>query len=323
MSAIIEVEQVNRRKVLQIGPMSDFIEQQLAIRFEVTPWWKLTDKAGWLAANAAGHCAIVTSARHGCGGELITMLPDLKVIGSFGVGMDSIDIQTAKERSVVVSNTPDLLTDCVADLALGLIIDVARRISEADRFVRNGSWPGQPNFAAGRKVTGKRLGIVGLGSIGKAVARRAAAFDMQIRYHGRRRQPAIALDYEVSLTALAEWADFLVVAVPGGTDTRGLISASVIETLGKEGVLINVARGAVVDQAALVDALVGGRLGGAGLDVYLAEPIVPEALLALPNVVLLPHIGSATVETRRAMEALLIDNLDHFFGHGKLLSPAY
>ncbi|MCW3478041.1 2-hydroxyacid dehydrogenase [Neisseriaceae bacterium JH1-16] len=305
--------------ILQIGPLSAAFNQQLADTYPVTPLWTQSDPAAFLAAEGGRFDAVVTSSRFGLSAAQFGQLPALRAVCSFGVGYDAIDVAAARERGVAVSNTPDVLTDCVADLAFGLVIDVARRLSEADRFVRAGRWE-QGGFPLGHRVSGKRLGIVGLGRIGQAIARRAAGFDLEIAYHNRK--PAeVDYRFEASLTALAEWADFLVLSCPGGAATHHLVSAEVLEALGPQGILVNVARGSVVDEDALVAALTGGRLGGAGLDVFAAEPQVPEALKTLPNVVLLPHVASATVETRQQMEALVFANLAAYASDRPLVTP--
>jgi lactate dehydrogenase-like 2-hydroxyacid dehydrogenase len=307
-------------RILQCGPMMASLESQLAERFDVHPLWREDDPKAFLAARGGEFVGIVTSARYGADRELIEALPALRVIGSFGVGVDAIDLDAARARGVAVSNTPDVLTDCVADLAFGLLIDVARRLSAADRFVRRGGWlKGQ--FPLATKVSGKKLGIVGLGRIGAAIARRASGFDMPVRYHSRRKVDAAPYGHEPSPVALAEWADFLVVACAGGPSTRHLVSGDVLAALGTEGFLVNIARGSVVDEAALVEALGCGGIAGAALDVFEDEPKVPEALLALDNVVLLPHIASATRETRQAMADCVLANLLNWFDHQRLLTP--
>jgi lactate dehydrogenase-like 2-hydroxyacid dehydrogenase len=305
--------------ILQIGPLSVAFNQQLAGTYPVTPLWTQPDPAAFLATEGGRFDAVVTSSRFGLTAAQLELLPALKVACSFGVGYDAIDIAAARQHGVVVSNTPDVLTDCVADLAFGLVIDVARRLSEADRFVRAGLWA-HGGFPLGHRVSGKRLGIVGLGRIGQAIARRASGFDMQIAYHNRK-SADVDYRFEASLTALAEWADFLLLSCPGGAATHHLVSTEVLAALGPQGVLVNVARGSVVDEDALVAALLEGRLGGAGLDVFAAEPQVPEALKTLANVVLLPHIASATVETRQQMEALVFANLAAYASDRPLVTP--
>jgi len=304
--------------ILQLGPLTERFDRGLAAQHEVLPIWE-RDADALLDQHAQRIEVVVTSARFGCTAQLIERLPNLRAIVSFGVGYDSIDVAAARARNIPVSNTPDVLNDCVADLAFGMIIDCARQMSRADRFVRAGEWP-SGSLPLGSKVSGKRLGIVGLGRIGEAVAKRSSGFDMQVRYHNRRPVEGSEYGYESNLVELARWSDFLVLTCPGGESTRNLINREVLDALGSKGVMINVSRGSVVDEPALVEALLEGRLGGAGLDVYAQEPTVPQALLNLPNVVLLPHIGSATEETRLAMEELLLANLRAFLERGELVT---
>jgi hydroxypyruvate reductase len=230
----------------------------------------------------------------------------------------TIDIDTARKRDIALGYTPDVLTDCVADTAFSLLLDVARRTSAADRFVRRGAWM-QSAFPLATKVTGKRLGIVGLGRVGSAIARRAAGFEMAVRYHNPHPVEGSSWDYAHSITELAHWCDFLVIAAAGSAGL--LVTSEVIEALGPQGFLINIARGSVVDELALIQALRQGRLAGAGLDVYAREPQVPSALMDMEQVVLLPHIASATHETRAAMAKRVLANLDCFFAGKALLSP--
>jgi len=306
-------------RILQIGRLMPSLESALAGEFDVYLLANETDPKAFLAAHGAEFVGVATSARFGADAAMIDALPNLKVIGSFGVGFDTIDLDAARRRGVAVSNTPDVLTDCVADLALGLLIDVARGISAADRFVRRGDWL-RGAFPLMTRFSGKRLGIVGLGRIGRAVAKRAAGFEMQVCYHDRAAIDGVAYGFESSLVELARWADFLVVAVAGGAQTRKLISRDVIDGLGAKGFLVNISRGSVVDEAALVDALVNKRIAGAALDVFENEPNVPDALLSLDNVVLLPHIASGTRETRQAMADLTFNNLRSFFRDGNLIT---
>jgi hydroxypyruvate reductase len=273
-----------------------------------------------LAAVAPRIRAIAASGESKVPRELIASLPALEIISVFGVGYDGIDVAAARERGIAVTNTPDVLNDEVADLALALVLAVSRRIPQADRFVREGKWVAGPMPLA-RKVSGARLGIVGLGRIGKAIATRAEAFGMQIAYTARSEKPGAGYASHPSAEALAANVDFLVVITPGGAATRKLIDAKVLRALGKDGYLINVARGSVVDEAALVEALVDGTIAGAGLDVFENEPNVPAPLLALDNVVLTPHVGSATWQTRRAMKDLAFGNLQAHFAGRPLLSP--
>ena len=214
----------------------------------------------------------------------------------------------ARARNIIVTNTPDVLNDCVADLAFGLLIATARKLPQAMRYTQEGKWH-HGFYPLTTRVSGKRLGIIGLGRIGRVIARRASGFDMQVGYHRRGQDPNTPYLYFADLIDMARWADFLLVMVPGGPATRNMINARVLEALGPKGILINPARGSVVDEPALVQALKDGKVGGAGLDVFANEPNVPPELLAMDNVVVLPHVGSATVETRSAMAGLVVENL--------------
>ena len=306
-----------KNKILQHADMPPLLSTGLFDRYDVHPLWKEADPAAFLAAHGGEFTGYVTSARFGVSEASLALMPSLKVISSFGVGTDTLPLAAAAARGIAVGYTPDVLNDCVADTAFGLVIDVARRLSAADRFVRSGAWlTGQ--FPLASSVSHKRLGILGLGRIGQVVAKRASGFDMDVRYHNRRKNPDVPYTYEASLTSLAEWADFLVVISAGGPETRNLVSADVLRALGPKGFLINVSRGTVVDETALIEALENGTIAGAGLDVYVDEPTVPARLLALDQVVLLPHLASATHETRQAMADLVVNNLDAYYETGKV-----
>ena len=278
-----------------------------------------TDPAAFDAA-APRIRAIAASGESKVGRDLMARMPALEIISVFGVGYDGIDVAVARERGIHVTHTPNVLNDEVADLAIALVLAVARRIPQADRYVREGKWRQGPAVLA-RKVSGARLGIVGLGRIGNAIAKRAEAFDMSIAYTSRQPKAESPYRYLPSAAALAAEVDFLVVITPGGAATRKLIDVEVLTALGPQGYLINVARGSVVDETALIAALQNGTIAGAGLDVFEAEPNVPDALCALDNVVLTPHIGSATWQTRRAMADLSFGNLQAHFAGQPLLSP--
>ncbi|MBC7702595.1 MAG: 2-hydroxyacid dehydrogenase [Rhodoferax sp.] len=252
--------------------------------------------------------------------SLIQQLPALEIISVFGVGYDGVDVAVARAHGVPVTNTPDVLTDDVADLGVALMLSIARRIPQADKFVRAGLWPNGP-FPLARKVSGARLGIVGLGRIGQAIAQRAEPFGMSIAYTTRNKKPGCQYAYYPDAEALAHAVDFLIVITPGGAATRGLIDAKVLAALGPKGYLINVARGSVVDQPALVHAVTTGLIAGAALDVFADEPQVPAELRAHENVVLTPHMASGTWETRRAMANLALDNLRAHFAGRPLLTP--
>lgn len=251
---------------------------------------------------------------------LLERLSAARVVSVFGVGYDGVDVPAAIERGIPVTHTPGVLSDDVADLAIALMLAVARRIAEADRFVREGRWPQGP-LALGRKVSGARLGIVGMGRIGQAIAQRAAAFGMRIAYTARTPKADLPHAFVPDVRALAGQSDFLVVITPGGAGTRHLINAEVLAALGPKGFLINVARGSVVDEPALIQALQAGTIAGAGLDVFANEPQVPEALRQMPQVVLSPHTASATAETRQAMADLAFANLRAGVEGQPLLTP--
>lgn len=305
-----------KERVLQNGRLLPALEAELAGRYDVHALWREADPQAFLAAHGREFAGYIASARLGIDAAMLAALPQLRVVSIVGVGLDAVDLGAARGRGVAVGYTPQVLNDCVADTALLLLLDVVRRGSEADRFVRRGGWTPTRAFPLATSVTGKRLGILGLGRIGRAIAKRCAGFDMEIRYHNRRPVVDVPYGYEPSLEELARWADFLVVAAAGGQESRNLVSAAILDALGPRGFLVNIARGSVVDETALVAALAEGRLGGAGLDVYTDEPNVPPALLKLDNTVLLPHISSATHETRKAMADLALANLDSFFGSG-------
>jgi len=275
-----------------------------------------------LAAEAAERVTVaVTSGVWGVRGEHLDRLPSLGAVVSFGVGYDRTDVAEAARRGVVVSNTPDVLTDCVADTAVGLVIDVMRRFSAADRFVRRGEWEQGRSPALARRVSHSRVGILGLGRIGTAIADRLTAFGCSITYHNRHERTDVPHAYAASPVDLARRSDVLVVAAAGGAASRHLVDAEVLDALGSDGYLVNVARGSVLDEDALVAALQEGRIAGAGLDVFADEPHVPEALLGRDDVVLLPHLGSATVETRAAMTELVLANVERFLADGSLVTP--
>ena len=258
---------------------------------------------------------VVTSGGKGAGNAILDALPALEIVAIRGVGTDGVDLALARARGFRVTTTPGLLTDDVADLAIGLMIAVCRRVCVGDRFVRDGRWRPGVTLPLATKVAGKRLGIVGLGRVGRAIARRAEGFAMDIAYTDLARVPDAAYRFEPDLADLARRSDILVLSASGGSQSRGIVGVAVLDALGPQGILINVARGSLVDEAALVAALVERRLGGAGLDVFIDEPDVPPALFMLDNVVLQPHRASATTETRMAMEDLLLANLAaHFAG---------
>jgi lactate dehydrogenase-like 2-hydroxyacid dehydrogenase len=310
---------MSKPNVLLIGAIYGPTIAQLDAAYTVHRYWEAADKPA-LLGQLAGDCeAVATSGGHGITAEVIKALPKLKIISSFGVGYDSTDVAAAKAHGAHVTNTPDVLTDCVSDTTWALILSTVRRTVAYDKFVREGKWL-KGNAPLTDKVWGEKLGIIGLGRIGKAIAKRAEGFGMQIAYHGRNKQAGVAYDYYPTALELARNVKVLVVVTPGGKETDKIVSAEVIEALGPKGYLINISRGSTVDEQALVKALVEGKLGGAGLDVFVEEPKVPEELLKLDNVVLQPHVGSGTFHTRMAMGQLVVDNLAAYFAGKPLLT---
>ncbi|MFE7224626.1 2-hydroxyacid dehydrogenase [Nocardioides sp. NPDC057577] len=309
------------RRILQVGPLKPSLAATLTDRYDSLVLPADDTRAAFLAEHGPSIGAVVTTGRTGVPAELMAQLPALGAVINFGVGYDTTDVEGAAARGVLVSNTPDVLTDCVADTALGLAIDTLRGLSAADRFVRRGDWPEVVTYPLTRKVSGKRVGILGLGRIGQAIATRFEAFGCPISYHSRSEVTGSTYTYAASPAQLAADVDILVLATSGGSGTQHLVDRKVLEALGPDGYLINIARGSVVDQEALIELLLEGGLAGAGLDVYAEEPAVPAELMDLDNVVLLPHLASGTVETRAAMEQLTLDNLDRWLADGTVLTP--
>ncbi|MGA9873895.1 MAG: 2-hydroxyacid dehydrogenase [Rhodococcus sp. (in: high G+C Gram-positive bacteria)] len=313
-------DSVRAGRVLRVGPLKPSLMDTLAGDYDALTLPDGDERESFLAREGESVTAAVTSGRTGVDAALMARLPNLGAIVHFGVGYDTTDVDAAAARNIGVSNTPDVLTDCVADLAVGLVIDALRQVSFSDRYVRAGRWVAEGNTPLTRQVTGKRVGIIGLGRIGTAIADRLSGFRCPISYHNRNEIADSPYTYANSPAALAGGVDILIVAASGGSGTKHLVGREVLEALGPQGYLVNVARGSVVDEDALVELLATGKLAGAGLDVFAHEPEVPERLLVLDNVVLLPHVGSGTVETRAAMEALTLRNLDQFLADGTLVT---
>ncbi len=309
-----------KHDILVAPRLLDAVIQRLEADFTVHRLWEAPEPKTFIAPLKDKIRGFASFTGYPIRADLIAALPKLEIIATMSVGLDHIDLAAAKARGVAVTYAPDVLTDCVADTGMALVLAVARRIVAADRFVRAGNWL-KGGFPLASKVGGATMGIVGLGRIGKAVAKRAEAFGMRIVYFGRHRQSGVAYPYYDDLVAMARASDYLMLTSPGGPTTRHLVNTAVIEALGPEGVIVNIARGSVVDEVAMVAALIAGKLGGAGLDVYEDEPRVPEALTRLENVVLLPHLASATTATRVAMGQLMIDNLKAHFAGKPLLTP--
>ncbi|KAF5932091.1 hypothetical protein HYC85_028262 [Camellia sinensis] len=306
--------------VLMVCPMSPYLEQELESRFKLFRFWNFPQKKEFLKVNSSSIRAVVGTAIAGADADLIESLPSLEIVANFSVGLDKVDLVKCKDKGIRVTNTPDVLTEDVADLAIGLILMTLRRVCECDRYVRSGLWK-KGDFKLTTKFSGKSVGIIGLGRIGLAIAKRAEAFGCPISYYSRSQKLDSKYKYFPSVIELASNCAILVVACPLTDETHHIINRKVIDALGPKGVLINIGRGPHVDEPELVSALIEGRLGGAGLDVFEHEPEVPEQLFGLDNVVLTPHVASATVETRKAMADLVIGNLEAHFSKKPLLTP--
>jgi lactate dehydrogenase-like 2-hydroxyacid dehydrogenase len=306
--------------VLSLSAMYGPKQQWLEEHYEVHHYSAASDKAA-LLAQIAPHCQIIaTTGGRGAEASVMKQLPHLKLVACFGVGVDAIDLAYCKQNGIQVSNTPDVLTEDVADMALALLLAAVRQIPQGDRFVREGRW-----LKAGMPLTQtlqrRKVGIVGMGRIGQAIAARCVPFNCEIAYMGPRKKSGVSFTYYESIVDLAQWADVLIAACPGGPSTSKLINAQAISALGKDGIFVNISRGSVVDQEALLTALQSGALGGAGLDVFNDEPNVPSAFFDLPHVVLQPHQGSATFDTRAAMGQLTLDNISAFVAGKNLVTP--
>ena len=294
-------------EVLMPLPGMPQIVERLERRVTLHKLWELADPEATLAEIAPNVRGLV-SVWARVDAELMRLLPKLEIVSSFGVGYDHVDAAWAGKHGIIVTHTPGVLDDDVADIAIALTLAAVRRLPQAERHLREGRWPQGP-FPLTATLRGRRMGILGLGRIGKAIARRAEAFGLAIAYHGRRQQEEAPYPYYPTPLALAEACDILMVAAPGGAETRHIVDARVLAALGADGVLVNVARGSLVDEAALIAALRDGTILAAGLDVYEHEPHPPAELVGLDNVALLPHVASATVHTRAAMADLTVDNL--------------
>lgn len=305
--------------VLVVWPNRPKAMAELEERYRLVHLWQASNPEALIEAEGPEIRAVVTTGERGASAELINRLPRLEIAVCFGVGYDGIDVAACQARGIPITNTPDVLSKDVADMGLGLILMTLRQMALADRFVRAGKWL-EGSLPLGTCLGGKKLGILGLGRIGSELASRGEVVGMTVGYHTRTKKD-VAYPYFASLVELARWADVLTIIVPGGSETRKLVNAEVLDALGPNGWLINIARGSVVDEAALVQALQEGRIKGAGLDVFADEPHVPEALFAMDNVVLQPHMASATEETRDAMAALVVANLAAHFAGEPLVTP--
>ncbi|MBX3456195.1 2-hydroxyacid dehydrogenase [Ferrovibrio sp.] len=314
-----------RIEILQVGPSVASFNKALDDAYGVHKLWLAPDRAALLAEVGPRVRAIATTAGFGAKRDLIAALPKLEIVACFGVGVDAIDTAYCKERGIPVTNTPDVLTEDVADTAIALTLATLRRLPQADRFIRDGKWGDAKrtggNFPLADTLGRKTMGIFGMGRIGQATAKRAEACGMRVVYTGPRAKPELPQSYLPSLRALAEACDVLMITSPGGAATAKQVNAEILQALGPKGYVVNVARGSIIDEQALIAALQNRTIAGAGLDVFAEEPNVPEALWAMENVVLLPHIGSATQQTRDAMGALTVRNLAAHFAGEPLLTP--
>jgi hydroxypyruvate reductase len=308
------------QEVLVMGPIPAAQLEQLEKNYRIHKLWQAENPEAKLNEVRNNITGMVSTAFFGVTAKIIRALPNLEIISHFGVGYDSVDVKVAKEQGVIVTNTPDVLTDDTADIGIALTLAVFRRTVEGDIYVRSGQWIKKGPMPLGRSLRGKTMGIVGLGRIGQAIAKRAEAFGLNIIYHGPR-DKKVSYPFVASLEEMAAKSDILMVACPYSADTHHLVDARVLKALGRDGVLVNIARGKIVDEKALIDALEAGVIAGAGLDVFEKEPDVPSALCRLDNVVLQPHVGSATHETRGAMAQLVVDNLLLYFEKAEVLTP--
>ncbi|MCZ7660043.1 MAG: 2-hydroxyacid dehydrogenase [Xanthobacteraceae bacterium] len=311
-----------RADVLMLGP-KPAVEEGLAgsPAVQLHKAWEAPDREAFLQAVAPRIRGIASLGGHAAiDAAFMQRFPKLEIVSSFGVGYDHVDAKWAGQHGIVVTNTPDVLNEEVADTALGLLLCTVRELPQAERYLRAGKWP-QAHYRLTPSLRDRTVGIVGLGRIGKAIARRLDAMLVPVVYHGRRPQPDVSYKYYPDLVAMARDVDVLLVITPGGADTRNLIDTEVLQALGPNGILINMARGSVVDEPALIKALKDKTILTAGLDVFANEPEVPQELIEMEHVVLFPHLGSGSVHTRRAMDQLVVDNLVSWFSGKGALTP--
>jgi hydroxypyruvate reductase len=299
--------------IIVVGKLYPKTQETLEREFSCHRMYEAADKEAFLKEMAPRARGLATFASSGANAELMDLLPKLEIISNFGVGVDAIDVAAAKQRRIIVTNTPDVLNACVADTAMALILNALRRYPQAEGYLRAGKWAGAP-FPLTTSLGGKTLGILGMGRIGEAIAQRAQAFGMKIRYHNRSRKK-VDFPYDADAVTLAKNSDVLLVATPGGPETAKLVNARVLDALGAQGYVVNIARGSVLDEPVVLQYLKAGKIAGAGLDVFDNEPKIDPEWFAIPNAVVFPHVASATVETRTAMGELQIENLRlHFAG---------
>jgi lactate dehydrogenase-like 2-hydroxyacid dehydrogenase len=310
-----------RTEVLLVGPLKPVIVKGLDAAFTVHKVVEAKDRDAFIADHANVRAIACSATQEPIPGSLLDRFPNLEIVSSFGVGYDHMDVKWAVAHGVVLTNTPGVLTEEVADTALGLVLCTVREFPQADRFVRAGKWmqKGYPLTAA--TLRNRTVGMVGMGAIGQAIARRLDAMRVPVAYHTRHPRTDVGYSFYHNLLDMARDVDILLVIVPGGPSTHNMINAQVLDALGPQGILINMARGSVVDEPALIKALQDKRILSAGLDVYVNEPEVPKELMAMDNVVLFPHLGSASVHTRDRMDQLVVDNIDAWAAGKPPLTP--
>lgn len=307
-----------KQKILKQAGLPDALTAELSQRYDLYDLALLSETE--FQAVASEIAVVITNGEAVVTRDFINTLPALKLIAVFGVGYDGVDVAAAHDAGVDVTHTPGVLTDDVADLAMGLMLAASRKIVAAQKFIEQAGWQ-DGGFQWTRKVSGKRLGILGMGRIGQSIARRAEAFDMKIFYSDRQQKRGLTWEFIADLPSLAKNSDFLMVCAPGGQGTKALINQPVLEALGSEGILINISRGSVVDEDALIAALDNNTIAGAALDVFAHEPCVPTSLQQRDNVVITPHMASATWETRREMSRLVLENVEAWFAGKPLVTP--
>jgi lactate dehydrogenase-like 2-hydroxyacid dehydrogenase len=301
-------------EIIVTGKIFQRTQDALDQSFTCHKLYEAADRAAFLRRHAPKVRALATFGPAGADAALMDQLPKLEIISNFGVGVDAIDLAAAAKRRIIVTNTPDVLNDCVADTSMALVLNTLRRFPQAENYLRAGQWGTRGAYPLTTSLGGKTLGVLGLGRIGEAIARRAEAFGMKIRYHNRSRKK-VAWPYDPNVVELAKHADVLLIAAPGGPETLRIVNAQVLDALGPRGYVVNIARGSLIDEPVLLRYLREGRIAGAGLDVFDNEPRIDPAWFAVENAVLVPHVGSATVETRTAMGELQVENLRlHFAG---------
>lgn len=302
---------MSKPAVLSTGPMMSLITDQLEAAFEVHWMHKMDNVDAMLRSVGPRIEAVCTGSHTGVKTDqaLLAKLPALKVIGNFGVGYDTIDVPAAASRGIIITNTPDVLNEEVADTALGLLLMTVRELSKAEAYMRAGRWPGEGDYRLTASLRDRSVGMMGLGRIGRAITRRLEAFKIPISYYARRKQPDVSYPYYSDLVAMARDVDTLIAILPGGPETQNIVNAAVLKALGPRGIFINMARGSIVDEAALISALKSKTILAAGLDVFWNEPKVNPEFLTLENATVVPHVGSASIYTRDQMGQLVVDNL--------------